>query len=224
LQSDAPYGERCHEAVEQRVEADEAEHNGASQLNSVFADLLKVSVIGLVLAMALLAGAGPDEPAPATDDPVTVWLLAMREPAIGRLPETDQAFRWVWLRSFHPPVVVRVERQGSRAFVAVKMLDRAYGLGPDGVRASRLSVDRRRPLADQEWESLAELRRAGFWLQSSSESEQFGVDGADWIMDGVAWGERHTVKRWSPESGPFRDLCLAMLKLSGVAIKPDDIY
>jgi hypothetical protein len=30
-----------HEAAEQRVEADEAEHNGASQLNSVFGGLLK---------------------------------------------------------------------------------------------------------------------------------------------------------------------------------------
>jgi hypothetical protein len=71
---------------------------------------------------------------------------------------------------------------------------------------------------------MVELRRLGFWAQAATETEVMGVDGADWIVDGVAWGERHAVTRWSPESGPFRELCLAMLKMSGITVKAEDVY
>jgi hypothetical protein len=178
----------------------------------------------LLLAATVLACAAVDEPPPPLDDPVTFALLAMQEPPVGHLAESDQAFRWVWLRSFHPPVVVRVQKQGSEASIVVKMLDKPYGAGPDGLRVSKLAINEHRRLNANEWDSLVELRRAGFWAQPSTEPEVLGVDGADWIMDGVAWGERHSVARWSPQRGPFRDLCMAMLKLSGITVRPEDVY
>ncbi len=178
----------------------------------------------LALAPMVLSWACAAAAPPATFDPVTFTLNVMKEPPVGQLPRTEQAFRWVWLRSFHPPVVVRVQKQGSQATIVVRMLDRAYGLGPDGVRAAKLVVDRRRGLTADEWDSLVELRRLGFWAQAATEPEVMGVDGADWIMDGNAWGERHAVTRWSPESGPFRELCLAMLKLSGISVRAEDVY
>ena len=108
--------------------------------------------------------------------------------------------------------------------VVVKMLDRPWTIGVNGAEVGKLTVNRRRAMSEVEWQNLADLRREGFWKQAGSDPDTDGVDGADWILEGSSWGEHHIVRRWSPEGGPFRDLCLAMLKLSGLAVAPDQIY
>ena len=179
----------------------------------------------LILAgAALLCGCCAGDVPAAASDPVSMTLAALLEPPVGQLPEGDQVFRWTWLRSFHPPVVVTVKKQGGAATMRVKALDWPYTLGPEGARVGKLAIDRQRRLTDAEWDSLARLRRAGFWVQAEETREPAGADGAYWILDGVAWGERHRVSRWSPGAGPFRELCVAMLKLSGLAVRSTDIY
>jgi len=157
-------------------------------------------------------------------DAVSDTLYVMQEPPIGKLTGFERAFRFLWLRSFHKPILVQVEKVGGQQFLIVKMLDRAWGLGVDGVHIGKLTYNRRRALTDAEWQGLADLRPDGFWKQASNEPPPGGTDGADWILEGVSWGEHHIVTRWCPEPGPFRELCLAMVKLSGVTLAPEEIY
>jgi hypothetical protein len=151
-------------------------------------------------------------------------LYVMQEPPIGKLAGFERAFRFLWLRSFHKPILVQVEKAGRRQLLTVKMLDRPWGLGVDGVHIGKLTHSVRRALTDAEWQRLADLRPDGFWKQASTEPPSGGTDGADWILEGVSWGEHHVVTRWCPESGPFRELCLEMLKLSAVRLTPEEIY
>jgi hypothetical protein len=182
--------------------------------------VMACSIVPVLLAVAVSA----DSPTRVDAiDPIADTLQVMQEPPIGHLP-AQRAFRFLWMRSFHEPIVVTVEKGASGQVLTVKMLDRPWSLGVDGVHIGKLTYDRRRALTDSEWQRLADLRPEGFWKQAAAEPETEGVDGAYWILDGVSWGERHSVKRWSPTAGPFRELCLAMLNLSGLTIAPDKVY
>lgn len=41
-------------------------------------------------------------------------------------------------------------------------------------------------------------------------------DGTEWVLDGRSGDRYHIVFRGSPEAGRFRELCLLLLRLTGV--------
>jgi hypothetical protein len=130
--------------------------------------------------------------------------------------ETTEIYRFLWLRSFDRPVFVRVERRGNQIKLFTKELS-----GPQ--KASR---DYSRNLDRTEWcELLKLLRQADYWNLPTSEPIN-GVDGAEWILEGVRENHYHVVDRWSPRTGEFREACLYLLRLSGVEIDKlgDDLY
>src|ERR1041384_2437124 len=47
-------------------------------------------------------------------------LKAMYEPPLSSLETEDESYRFLWLRSFHRPVMVHVWRTDSRHFIVVK--------------------------------------------------------------------------------------------------------
>ena len=52
--------------------------------------------------------------------------------------------------------------------------------------------------------------------------DETGLDGAQWIIEGLLNGNYHIVDRWSPEEGSIRAIGLHFLKLSD--LKVDEIY
>lgn len=66
-----------------------------------------------------------------------------------------------------------------------------------------LSADRTQTISSQEVERLAEaLTRIQFW-QLPTNTPQLGLDGADFILEGVRQGSYHSVVRWFPGNTPF---------------------
>jgi len=152
-------------------------------------------------------------------------LRAMGEPPIGHLAAGDQVFRFLWLRSFHPPFLVQVERRGEDRVLLVKALDSPWSASPDGIHVGTLALTQRKALRPDAWDRLAAMRREAFWgAPSSDPSAERGVDGAMWILEGRSWGEYHIVERWTPREGAFREMCLAMLDLSGLNLLAERIY
>jgi hypothetical protein len=55
-------------------------------------------------------------------------------------------------------------------------------------------------------------------------------DGAQWILEGTKGNDYHVVNRQSPDdnfhrnAGKYRELCLHILKLSGLDLKKEKIY
>ena len=147
-------------------------------------------------------------------------LRVMGEPPIGHVPPGDQVFRFLWLRSFHKPFLVQVEKRGDVAELVVKSLD-----GPwSRKRVSTLAYEKRTKISSDAWDRLAAMRRDAFWGQPSSDPAEMGDDGAMWILEGSSWGEYHIVERWTPTEGAFREMGIAMLELAGVNVAAERVY
>ena len=148
-------------------------------------------------------------------------LAAMGESALSvRREGQDEAYRFLWLRTFHHPVAVRVWRAGEGRFVSAKELDGAGGHEP-----GKLIADGTRPLKAEEWDEFTRLlERACYW-NLDARRDPGGRDGAQWILEGARAGRYHVVDQWTPDSGAYREACLYLLKLSGlVDVSGKDVY
>jgi hypothetical protein len=132
-------------------------------------------------------------------------------------------YRFLWLRTWGRPIAVRVEKVGDAATLIATELDGWGGYNPGKV-ARR--IERRLTLV--EWNLLSDrLTRIGFWRLPGHLPGQ-GLDGAQWIVEGREGARYHLVDRWSPKTGDYRDLCLALVDLAGLRPsgkdKRDTIY
>ena len=133
-----------------------------------------------------------------------------------------ETYRFLWLRSFHHPVAVRVWRTEIDQFITVKEMSGAGGYEP-----GRFIVNQTRKLAAGEWDTfIRRLDDSCYWNLPTDDPKERGFDGAQWILEGVKGGRYHIVDRWTPQSGSFREACLYSLKLSGLAIdtKREPLY
>jgi hypothetical protein len=144
----------------------------------------------------------------------------MLEPSLscGQRPD-GFAYRFLWLRSSHHPIAVRVEQNGvSLALTAVE-LDGTGGHEPGGVVKR---VQRALSPAEQD-KFRTKLKEVGFWEMPKNE-DRFGFEGAQWLLEGAEDGQYQVVERWSPKPGPYRDVGLLLIEFTGIAIPPLDYY
>jgi hypothetical protein len=149
-------------------------------------------------------------------------LRAMNEASF-YFPENgdEERYRFLWLRSFHHPVVVRIWNSGGEQFVNVKEMSGAGGYEP-----GKLIVNQTLKIAKGEWDEFRRLLEQTCYWELPTEDERAGFDGAQWILEGVKGGRYHVVDRWTPEKGSYREACLYALKLSGLRIDAshEDVY
>jgi hypothetical protein len=149
-------------------------------------------------------------------------LRAMEEPSLFEAaPQgAEETFRFVWLRTWHNPLSVRIMIRGNgRAEMLVKMSDGAGGYKP-GVLAKNATVS----LDAEETKTLLGLiAKAGFWELSTTEDRR-GFDGAEWIFEGRKADRYHVTTRWTPGKGAYRELGVFIILRSKLGIKPEDIY
>jgi hypothetical protein len=144
----------------------------------------------------------------------------MLEPSLSCGQRTDGfAYRLLWLRSFHHPISVRIEKNGSTVTLNAVELDGAGGHAP-GEIVKRIQ----RALSPTEQNKfLTKLSRIGFWEMKTNQ-DRLGLEGAQWILEGTENGRYQVVDRWSPGPGAYRDVCLLLLEFTGIAIPPLDYY
>lgn len=158
-------------------------------------------------------------------DPIFASVLsAMNEPSFAEATaETSEAYRFLWLRSFRHPIVVRVDQVGNAGTLVGKV---SSGLA--GPEPAQLKQNKHRALSASEFADVkASLKVARFWSLASTTDWQ-GLDGADWILEGYRhasgigglWARRthHVVVRWSPQrdgaDAPFRQACERLIALA----------
>jgi hypothetical protein len=135
-------------------------------------------------------------------------LCGMGEPSLSVSgPET---YRFVWTRHLHNPVAVRVTRAGAEIAVVSVQAD---ARDPSAKRRHEFTV------GPEIWKTLlAHLEAADFWnLAGDPEDNERGLDGADWVIEGRRANIYHSVVRWEPKPGPFREACEDLIKVSGLA-------
>lgn len=161
------------------------------------------------------------------DSAVSRWysehLSALREPSLFQEKDSNvQIYRFLWLRTFHHPVAVRVIilSDGS-ATVMTKMAD-----GTGGYKPGKLILDKTEALVPEKAQILSEkVRRLLYAPVPLRVQENNGRDGAQWILEGMDHGRYRLIERWRPQDGPVRDLGLYFLRdLGRLDLKPDEIY
>lgn len=147
-------------------------------------------------------------------------LRAMGEPSLlATAPADAEVYRFLWLRSFHHPIAVRITRQGDAIELHAVELD-----GAGGYDAGRVARRRDRSLGEDDWRALQQhLEAIRFWSLAALD-DRSGNDGAQWIIEGCRGGAHHATDRWTPEEGSYYEAGRFFLRLSGIPIPEDDVY
>lgn len=129
-------------------------------------------------------------------------LEALSEPPLtAKEAQGSQAcYRFTWLRTFHRPVVFRVEvkRDGSATY-QVKVADGAGGYEwGKVVRNETKVID---PALAATFKAQAQKL-----LKLEPYEKSRGLDGASWLIEVRMDGRYHAVSRWSPSDGEFQKM------------------
>lgn len=148
-------------------------------------------------------------------------LSAFDEPSLSRRPaQSLRAVRLTWLRSFHDPIVVRIDAMpDGRQRLTAKQQPGGAGFGPmPGLARAR---ERVRILTPDEATALDAILLTNRFFESPPSGCWGGVDGAEWILEGhdPSRGYQYR-KRWAPEDGMEYDVGLFLLGLTGWDVEP----
>lgn len=152
-------------------------------------------------------------------------LKGLEEPSLWTLSQNDKhavVYRFLWLRTFHHPVAVRVTIAPDRpAEIIVKMTSGAGGYAP-----GQLIENQTEKLSPIQVKNLLGLvNKATFWKLPTEDRNPGARDGAEWILEGVRQGNYHLVDRWTPTKGTYHDLCWFFVSdLAGMNIPRKEIY
>lgn len=136
----------------------------------------------------------------------------------------QRTFRFLWHRSFHSSFAVRVEISDDQARLYAVELEIATKDDSDPIgRRLEKALDP---------EELGELKdaftRTKFWSIKTTPREANmdgrGLDGSQWLIEGVENGRHHSAARWSPKEGPIRELGLLFSKFTGWKFEENEIY
>jgi hypothetical protein len=146
-------------------------------------------------------------------------LRAAAEPSLfeDASDKTLHVYRFLWLRSFHHAVVVRVTIQpDGTGMVVSKIIGGAGGYKPEKVIKEFSAA----VTASQIQKMFDLIQKANFWTLRSTEEDVSGVDGAQWVIEGLQGGKYLVVDRWSPRDNAYSRLCDYLLNIGKVHEKP----
>jgi hypothetical protein len=148
-------------------------------------------------------------------------LNELGEPSFQSMAASNlESYRFLWLRSFHPGVAIRVWRCPVGYCITSKQLD-SIDRYTDGkfVPTAKLAVNNSRPLRANDWDRfLSLLNGAQFWSLPTVDGKPMANDGAAWLLEGTRASNYHVVDRQSPVDGAYRDACLYLLTLSQLKV------
>jgi len=123
----------------------------------------------------------------------------MGEKSLQTLPKPTMKFvsRFLWLRSFHRPISIRVTKyEDGKTTSSAKQLS-----GRGGFEPGHLVKDTVVDWTEKQFQKFQqELNSAKFYNQKSEDESISGYDGAQWIFEANNSGQYHFVDRWSPNS------------------------
>jgi hypothetical protein len=192
------------------------------------------TIAGFVIAVALSAPASNTQFFPKSIDHAgmhglknhwySMQLQGLDEPSLFALAgkTTAQAYRLLWLRTFHHPIAVRVDIEPDGTGV----LTTKMGSGAGGYSPGKLVQNSSRKLDGVEVKQfLALIERVGFWTAANPVTDQTGTDGSQWVIEGLKSGNYHVIDRWSPHQGPAHEIGMFLaFDLAKMDIPKSEIY
>jgi hypothetical protein len=147
-------------------------------------------------------------------------LLDLDENCIYNLPISPNKFiyRFTWLRSFHNPISIRIEKTDENIELYWKEGKGAGGYEPRGLKKSG-----KRKLMTREWTEFKNLVEASGFDDLPNDEYVLMTDGATWTLERkTSLGfKAHDTNNPSKE---FSNACLYLLKRTRLKVKDEDIY
>jgi hypothetical protein len=156
----------------------------------------------------------------AMDTFINQWyskmLFAMKEPVLSNYKGPKEIYRFTWLRTFHHPVVVRLEKQNNIIRLFSKVCNGAGGYEP-----GQLIVDTTFNITDDQYKLLTQkIDNINFWNLKTEQRDDAGKDGSEWIIEAVKANHYHLVTRWTPgeeRQGNFRSVGEFLISISKIS-------
>jgi hypothetical protein len=172
-------------------------------------------------------------------------LFPTKEPILFNYYLGHDIYRLTWLRSFHNPVVLTINKKDDKFWLTIKKLDRRPQFMPtrnitDFVfpkvgepydttkkidldkypiiqpdRHANLVVNEIKSLSATEWNEFESLLTKTNYCTMSPTQDFFGLDGAQWIIEAHSLHKYWLVDRRSPEDN-YKRAGLYLIKLSGL--------
>ncbi len=157
------------------------------------------------------------------DEFVVNWysehLYAMKEPLLFNKKTSKEIYRFTWLRTFHKPIAIRIEKENTDYTIFWKMLSGAGGYEP-----GELILEKSKTLSEKEWQNfINHLNKSNFWKMDLGRSS-IGTDGSEWILEGVTPRQYQVITVWSPKKGNFYNVCNYLLSLTDLDISENEKY
>lgn len=102
-------------------------------------------------------------------------------------------FRFTWLRSFHKPVAIRIEKQGNKYLLTWKV-----GNGSGGYAPGKLITSKEKNITRSEWDTFQDKLNAIHFWSIKTVDKNIGNDGSEWILEGKTPKQYHVTDRWTP--------------------------
>jgi len=146
-------------------------------------------------------------------------LRALKEPLLLNRPYKT-VYRFTWLRSFHKPVAIRIEKKGDTCVVTWKQSSGAGGYEPGQLTVSGSAI-----ISEEQWNGFVALLQAShFWNMPTISKTPSGFDGARWIIEGMEDHRYHVVDRWSARDTDFGKCGQYLIRLTTLKIKDRELY
>ena len=143
----------------------------------------------------------------------------MNEPDLYNDTSNNENYRFIWIRSFHRPIIVRIEKSQSAYTLYWKEWD-----GAGGYDWGKIVNDKKKTISKDVWDQfIAKLKTAAF-SKMKTETAFRGNDGAEWILEGKTPTSYHVVDRWTPMGSEFYKCCDFLIGLTDIEIRKEDKY
>ncbi len=147
-------------------------------------------------------------------------LNGCNESVLYKYKGEDEIYRFTWLRSFHAPVVIKIQKHHFDFILTAKKMMPAYKDYPEELNISDSGF-----ISWFKWYTFkSKLDKISFWNMPMDDPEEQGMDGARWVLEGFKDGQYHFIDRWSAKGSAFGKACLYLIKISNLKIKDEDIY
>jgi len=153
-------------------------------------------------------------------------LSTLREPSVWRIsrerPDAE-IYRFLWLRSFHAPISVRltISKDGTALLISKE------GTFHGATESGKLARVRQKVMTrEQVKKFLDAVQTVHFWSIRTPSSDPDGTDGAQWVVEGVRQGQYKIVDVFcAPANDPIRSLGMMLVfDLAGIKVPPNSIY
>ncbi len=150
-------------------------------------------------------------------------LFGLKEPVISGYQGVKEIVRFTWLRTFHHPVSVRVEKQNN----VIRLFAKASN-GAGGFEPGNICFDSTINMSINEWKILDhQLKNTNFWQLSTQSNSDEGKDGSEWIIEAVKENKYHLVTRWyagDEQNDYYKVIGKYLLQLSKMKEEPALLY